>query len=129
MGTNANKKLVEEFFQLFSDAKVEQAFTMVSDDVSWWVPGTLPFSGTKTKAQYLRVVALIQSGFPGGLRLTLKGMIADGDKVAAEVESLGVHVNGKTYQNKYHFIFVVKDGKFSEVKEYMDTLHLKDLIS
>ena len=48
--------------------------------------------------------------------------------LAAEVESFGKHVNGKSYNYKYHFLIVLKDGKFKEVKEYMDTLHLHDLL-
>jgi hypothetical protein len=34
----------------------------MSDDVKWWVPGDLPFSGTKTKAEYLQIVGSIQRG-------------------------------------------------------------------
>jgi hypothetical protein len=39
---------------------IDPAFALVSDDVSWWVPGDLPFSGTKTKEQYMQVVGSIQ---------------------------------------------------------------------
>jgi ketosteroid isomerase-like protein len=92
------------------------------------VPGTPPFSGTKTKAQYLQVVSAIRIGFPTGLSLKVVGPTAEGDRVAAEVESLGTHTSGRIYKNKYHFLIVLKDGKFVQVKEYMDTLHLYDLM-
>jgi hypothetical protein len=123
-----NKALVRRFFELFSQGKTDDAFTLVSDQVSWWVPGTLPFSGTKTKAQYLQVVGAIRSGFPAGVRFTVDSMTAEGDRVAAEVESQGLHANGRTYNNRYHFLIRVKNGLFVEVKEYMDTLHLHQLI-
>jgi ketosteroid isomerase-like protein len=123
-----NKELVSRFFEQFSNGDIDGAFAMVSDDVSWWVPGDLPFSGTKTKAEYLGVVAGIQSGVPEGRKLDAVSMIAEGDKVAVEVESLGQHVNGRTYTNKYHFLITVQDGQMVEVKEYMDTLHLYQLI-
>lgn len=124
-----NKKIVESFFTLFSNGKIDDAFSLVSDDVQWWVPGTFPFSGTRTKGQYLNVVSNIRNGFPKGFKLIVKSMIAEGRVVAAEVESHGQHINGKEYKNLYHFLIKLNtDGKFIEVKEYMDTLHLYMLL-
>ncbi len=125
MGT---KDLVSEFFKEFSAGNIDAAFKMVSEDASWWVPGNLPFSGTKTKAEYLQIVGNIQNGFPDGLKLTVKSMIAEGDMVAVEVVSDGKHVNGRTYANEYHFLITVRGGQIVAVKEYMDTLHLYQLI-
>ncbi len=123
-----NKQVVTDFFKHFSAGDIDPAFAMVSDDATWWVPGDLPFSGTKSKAEYLQVVGAIQTGFPDGLELKLTSMIAEGDTVAAEVASNGDHANGRKYTNKYHFLITIKDGKIIAVKEYMDTLHLYQLI-
>ena len=127
--TTNNRELVETFFERITRGDIDQAFTVVDDDVEWWVPGTLPFSGTKDKAGYMKVVGAIRSGFPTGFALLVVGMVAEGDKVAAEVESEGTHVNGKPYRNKYHFLITLQDGRFVAVKEYMDTLHLQQLIA
>ncbi|MFO0679704.1 MAG: nuclear transport factor 2 family protein [Polyangiaceae bacterium] len=129
MSLEANKTVARTFFQRITAGDIPGAFALVSDDVSWWVAGSLPFSGEKTKAEYMVVVGRIQSGFPSGFALTPGDMTAEGDRVAVEVTSSGTHVNGKTYANKYHFLMVVKDGAIVRVKEYMDTQHLKDLIS
>lgn len=124
-----NKQVVSEFFEHFSAGEIDEAFSRVSDDVSWWVPGDLPFSGTKSKSEYLQVVGAIQQGFPGGLQLDATAMIAEGNRVAVEVASYGEHTNGKTYTNKYHFLMTLEKGKIVDVKEYMDTLHLYQLIT
>ncbi len=123
-----NKALVTEFFEQFSAGDVDNAFAMVSDDVRWWVPEHLPFSGTKNKAEYLQIAGSIKQGFPDGLQLTVMSMIGEGDKIAAEVQSYGQHLNGKTYTNKYHFLITIEAGKMVEIKEYMNTLHLYQLI-
>ena len=60
---------LNRFFEEFSRGDIDAAFAMVSDDVRWWVPGDLPFSGTKSKAEYLQVVGAIQQGFPQRLHL------------------------------------------------------------
>ena len=128
MTTTQNKELVAKFFELFSNGEIDDAFSMVSDTAVWWVPGDLPFSGTKSKTEYLQVVGAIQQGFPNGLQLNATSMVAEGDKVAVEVESYGEHANGRTYQNKYHFLITIENGQIIHVKEYMDTLHLYQLI-
>jgi len=125
----SNKEIVDLFFKRVTAGKIDAAFELVDDNVSWWVPGNLPFSGTKSKTEYLVVVNQITKGFPTGFELMATSMIAEADKVAAEVVSNGTHVNGKKYNNHYHFLIQVRDGKMINVKEYMDTLHLYQLIA
>jgi ketosteroid isomerase-like protein len=98
--------------------------------VKWWVPGTLPFSGTKSKAEYMGIVKRIQEGFPNGFKLNVTHMIGEDNIVAAEAESVGQHKNGMAYNNHYHFLFTLgKDGKITGVKEYMDTQHLAAVLA
>jgi len=60
----------------------------------------------------------------GGLKMTVKSLIAEGDKVAVEVESWGELQNGRVYNNEYHFLMTIRDGKIHEVREYLDTQHV-----
>lgn len=123
-----NKRIVESFFQTLTSGDFNAAFEVVSDSVKWWVPGGLPFSGEKTKQEYMAIAHSIQKGFPDGFSLTVKSMIGEGDTVAAEVESNGTYKNGRAYNNKYHFLIQLTEGKIERVKEYMDTQHLAQLI-
>lgn len=59
-----------------------------------------------------------------GLRMTIKSMIAEGDSVAIEAESLGELKNGRVYNQQYHILISVRDGKISAVREYLDTQHV-----
>ena len=123
-----NKKIITDFFEQVSNGNMDAAFKWVDEEVKWWIPPGLPFSGTKTKAEYLQIVGAIKKGFPAGFELKVSDLIAEGNKVAAEVASKGTHVNGKSYHNKYHFLFEIENGKIIAVKEYMDTLHLYQLL-
>lgn len=123
-----NKDVVAKFFAEISAGHIESAFSLVSDQVRWWVPGELPFSGTKSKAEYLKVVAAIQGGFPTGFTLVPGQMTAEDDRVAVEVQSSGKHISGKTYRNTYHFLITLENGRFVEVREHMDTQHLAWLL-
>ena len=54
-------------------------------------------------------------------------LVAEGDKVAAEAVSYGKLASGRVYNNYYHFLIVVRDGKIARLNEYMDTYHAKDI--
>jgi ketosteroid isomerase-like protein len=64
------------------------------------------------------------------MRMDIHGLTAEEDRVAMEAES---HVansqNGRVYNNFYHYLFRIRDGKLSLFKEYQDTLHLFDYVS
>ena len=100
----------------------------LADSATWWVAGSFPLSGTKTKAQFGELMGGLGAKIDGGLRLTPLGITAEGDRVAVEAESYGKMKNGKTYQNQYHFLFQVRDGKIQAVKEYLDTIHGNDVL-
>jgi ketosteroid isomerase-like protein len=55
------------------------------------------------------------------LAFNLRGMIAEGDRVAVQADSYGEMLNGKIYDNAYHFIFAFADGLIREVLEYCCT--------
>jgi ketosteroid isomerase-like protein len=65
---------------------------------------------------------------PAGMLATFKGITAEGDRVAVEVEADGTTASGKNYHNSYHFLFQLRDGEIVAVREYMDTLHLFDVL-
>lgn len=64
---------------------------------------------------------------PDGLQLTPTGWTVEGDRVALEMESLGTKVNGTVYNNLYHFLLILRTGKIAVIREYMDTLHVKEV--
>jgi ketosteroid isomerase-like protein len=122
-----NKKLVTRFMEVFSAGKVEEFMGMMADTATWWVAGTLPISGTHSKVDFRKLVEGIGDTCKGPIKLTPKEFTVQGDRVAVETESLAHTNNGRTYNNFYHFLFVVKDGKIAQVKEYLDTMHTHDV--
>jgi ketosteroid isomerase-like protein len=43
-------------------------------------------------------------------------------KVAAEIRSHADLTDGGVYENQYHMLFTLRQGKIVEVREYADTL-------
>ena len=124
-----NKQTVQKFLEVFSSGDVKAILAMMADDATWWVAGSMPISGTYDKAAFGSLLAGVASGCKGGaIRLTPKGMTAEADRVAVEAESLAHLNNGRTYNNHYHFLFTLRDGKIAGVREYLDTMHTQAVI-
>jgi hypothetical protein len=131
MSAEDNKKIVLGFFENLSSGKAEAMLAMMADNATWTVmgrPETFALAGTKTKAQFAELLKGIGAAMPKGLRVTPKACTAEGDRVAVEAESYGEHANGKVYNNQYHFLVEVRDGKIQAVREYLDTIHAKEVL-
>lgn len=124
MGIESNKELVTRFWRAFTDGKYDEVLGMLTDDATWWVAGTTALSGTYSKPEFAKLLGQIAPMAPNGLRVTPKLLTAEGDRVSVEAESFAEFNNGRTYQNIYHFMMVIRDGTFSSVREYMDTEHV-----
>ena len=68
-------------------------------------------AGTKNKKQFAEMLATIEKGMPNGVRLTIAGVTAEGERVAVEKNADGESAAGKGYHNQYHDLLVVRDGK------------------
>ncbi|MBI3302160.1 MAG: nuclear transport factor 2 family protein [Deltaproteobacteria bacterium] len=131
MSAEDNKKVVLSFFENFSAGKAEAALGLMADNATWTVmgkPDKFALAGTKTKAQFTELLKGIGAAMPKGLRLTPKGVTAEGDRVAVEAESYGEHANGKIYNNQYHFLIEVRGSKIQAVREYLDTMHANEVL-
>jgi ketosteroid isomerase-like protein len=127
VSTDANKALVCEFLDRFTQRDLDGGLALLADDVSWWIAGKpeqLISAGMYDKSKLVRLFRRMERHLEAGLQMTVHGLVAEGDKVAAEVTSHGPLKNGRVYQQEYHFLFTLRDGQISAVREYLDTQHI-----
>ena len=127
MSTEQNKKIAADFFAFFSAGDLVGALDLMTDDANWRIagkPNQLPAAGDYSKERISRLLYNMVGQLKNGLRMTVKSLIAEGDKVALEVESHGELKNGRIYNQEYHFLITFYDGKISSIKEYLDTQHV-----
>lgn len=113
----SNKETALKFVESMSRGEMD--LSLLTDDIQWWVPGR----GTMAKEDFFALAGSFQSLLKGPMKMTVKGITTEGDRVAVEAESHGELTNGKTYNNTYHFLFVFRDGKICLSKEYNDSAH------
>jgi ketosteroid isomerase-like protein len=125
------KKVVSEFFSVFSTGDVERILEFLTEDATWWVAGSIPhMSGENSKAalgQLLRQAVTLYKG--NALRITPSSMIAENNSVAVEAQGFAELNDGRVYRNQYHFRVEVKDDRIRRVREYSDTQHMFDTFS
>ena len=118
--TDNNKKLVEDFFSILSSGS-QDYLDFYTEESIIWTAGENAIGGSRSKSEVVGFAKSILDSFPDGISFNVVNLIAENDYVAAEVEGSAMHVSGKPYNNKYHFLLKIKDNKILELKEYMDT--------
>lgn len=131
MSLEANKRVVLDFLGHYAAGRYDAALAMLAPDSKWWLPGhpeEFPAAGWVDKPTVEKRLASNLKLLPNGLEITTGAITAEGDRVAIEAESRATLVNGRLYHNRYHFLFVLRDGSIVAVKEYLDTLHAKEAL-
>ena len=124
-----NKAVAAELLEAFSRGDVPGMVALMTDDATWWVGGRIDgLSGTYGRDEFAALVEGAKAAYKtGALKIWPTGMVAEGDKVAIEAESHAELHNGRVYSNLYHLLVTVREGKIAVVKEYCDTLHMKQV--
>lgn len=122
------KAKARDFIDAIAAGDVERIAEAYHEDGACWTSGNTLISGLIPKAQIVEGAGAVLAAFPDGLKFEITGLTAEGERVAIEAESDGVHVSGQHYHNYYHFLCVFKDGKLFRFKEYMDTEMVTDVL-
>jgi uncharacterized protein len=121
----SNKAIVADFLQTFSRGDVQGVLQKMTADATWWVSGTIEgMSGKYEKRALGELLEGVKAVYKkGAMQFRPVAMIAEGPFVAVEADSYAELNNGRIYNNHYHLLFELRDGKVLRVKEYMDTQH------
>ena len=121
-----NKRVAQELFDRFTAGDLPGVLATMTEDATWLIPGKPESFPTADLYDKRRIGRLFQAMFDrlqGGLAMTVKGAIAEGDKVAVEAQSRGDLANGRQYRQDYHFLIEFREGRICAVREYLDTQH------
>jgi len=126
LSTEQNKRIAAEYLDAVAIPDVDRAMALLHDDAACHIigkPELFPMAGQLTKSALRKLISDSAGLFDGGMKITITGTTAEGDRVAVEAFSNGSFANGRKYNNTYHFLFVIRDGKIHVLKEYFDTQH------
>ncbi len=129
MGVAENKNVVLGLVKALLSGNVEAARAALADDATWWIPGSLPVSGTHYGKKAIFEDFMGRVSFqPGSLSIQVSNAIGEADYVAIEWVTRARNAAGRPYENYYHYLFRLRNGKIQEVREYLDTLYAKEVL-
>jgi uncharacterized protein len=130
MKSEQNKATARRLFELFTASDIDGVLALMTEDATWLIPGKKelsPAAGLYSKEKIGKLFHRMLDGLSGGLRMTVTSLLAEGDRVAAEVTSSGDLKNGRRYRQEYHFLIEFRGGRICAVREYLDTQHAHDV--
>jgi ketosteroid isomerase-like protein len=122
MGIEENKAIALSFFGLGhapDHGAAEGAGDILHDDARFIILGI----GTLNKQQFFELAGQLDTLFSGPVTMTVDTLTAEGDRVAMEARSHAKIVDGGVYENIYHLLFVIREGKIVQFTEYCDTAY------
>lgn len=116
-----HKAIVRRFLTALGKGDVDTLKTLITDDVAAVCTGTSIVSGTRNYADICTTAGFLNKVTRNGIEFRILTMTAEEDRVSCEVEGRSTLANGKSYNNQYHFLFFLRNGKVRILKEYIDT--------
>jgi ketosteroid isomerase-like protein len=124
------KDIVIGFVHDVDAGRAEDAFARLAPDVRFELIAPPPQGGVYDRAGLIKFFAeTMAPAMAAPFRVKITGMTAEGDRVAVETESSCMNHDGFAYNNRYHTIYVVRDGLIVELREYLDSAHMREFLS
>lgn len=129
MTADKNKQHVIDTWKAFASRDADEIRKYFAEDAVWVAPHNNATalalnapSGFSSAAQIAHFIANdVGKIFARDVSVDFKAIHAAGDVVVVEERMQATLFNGRHYDNDYCFIFELKDGLITVMREYMDT--------
>ena len=120
MSVERNKELVRCYFAAVNRGDEAAILDLTTPDFLFRTMARAPewLLPQWRREEFARVPEAMSRLLTAPIQLSIVGMIGEGDAVAVEAETDSTLLNGKRYNNRYHFVFECCDGRFSAIREY-----------
>jgi ketosteroid isomerase-like protein len=122
MSIQQNVQIVKDFFEAIGRGDKQAVLALCAEDIEWIIPGEgWPLAGT-------------HRGHPGLAHVLQKASeleiassappeyVAEGDRVMVAGFAKGkVKATNKTFEDHWVFAITVRDGRLTNIREYVDT--------
>src|ERR1041384_3204680 len=123
MSTEKNIQIVEDFFAALGSGDKQRLLALSAEDIEWIIPGEdWPLTGThRGHAGLAHVLQManetVETSYPQPPEF-----IAQGDRVLVVGFATGrIKATNKTFEDHWVFDITVRNGKLTNVREYIDT--------
>ena len=122
MSTEKNVQTVKDFFAAIGRGDKEGLLALIAEDIEWIIPGEdWPLAGTHRG--HAGLADLLQTASKSIETSTEpREFVAQGDRVLVVGFAKGkIKATNKTFEDHFVFAITVRDGKLTNIREYIDT--------
>ena len=123
MSTEKNVQTVKDFFAAIGRGDREGLLALVAEDIEWIIPGEgWPLAGTHRGHAELAAVLQKASDELETTYPTPPEFVAQGDRVLVVGVATGkIKATNKPFKDDWVFDITVRNGKLTNIREYIDT--------
>jgi len=123
MGIEENKAVMRQWFQYWNENDAEALCRLYDDDeFVWAIRGYSPVSRAYGKEEARRMLtSTFEVPMQQKIHADVLHMTAEDDRVAIEFVNHGVFADGRPFENQYHMLAFLRDGKIIRGHAYLDT--------
>ena len=119
--TEQTRAIHRQWWDCMSKGDTEGMYRLVADDYRSWSPGR----GWIGKKETMEFAAWFRTLLVDGWFTFEEPIITvEGERACTSTSSYAKLKNGGIYNNHYHFLHIIRDGKIVEAREYNDSLHV-----
>ena len=117
MDGEASKKVVLDYLRAQGRGDDDAIAALLADDVQWRPPAGVPLGQPTGRENVMQTMAEAGARFfdLSTMKVEIKWIIAEGDKVVIRQSATAKATNGKDYENEYVWVYVVRDGQIAEI--------------
>ena len=127
MSVEEQKQVVWAFIDVMKREDYNGLADLLAEDFQWVIPARSPtlkaLTAPRNKEYSVGRMKDNRDLMAKPLHFEPIGWTIDGERVAVECEGEVVWKNGLKYNNLYHLLFVIRDGKIHKLVEYTDFLY------
>jgi uncharacterized protein len=123
MSTSENVQIVKNFLAALGRCDKQGLLALSAEDIEWIIPGEdWPLAGTHRGQAGLenllqKANATVETSYPEPPEL-----VAQGDRVLVIGFATGkIKATNRTFEDQWVFAITVRDGKVTNIREYIDT--------
>jgi len=123
VSTEKNVQVVKDFFAAIGSGDKQRLLALVAEDIEWIIPGEdWPLAGTHRGHAGLenllqKADETVETSFPEPPEF-----VAQGDRVLVVGVATGkIKATNKTFEDQWVFDITVRNGKLTNIREYVDT--------
>ncbi len=119
--SQANKELAAQFFVALGAGDADTMRYILAPDVVAVAKGISILSGRRGYDEIIGALSMLSAFTENGIDFKVISMTAEDDRVSVETEGTSTLKNGEPYNNFYHMLFTIRDGKVVGLNEYFCT--------